>query len=37
LQKGYTMWDFWRLVEQITRQKPKLQEADKKPLSSETS
>jgi isopropylmalate/homocitrate/citramalate synthase len=29
LQKGYTMWDFWRLVEQITRQKPKLQE-DKK-------
>jgi len=26
LQKGYTMWDFWRLVEQITRQKPKLQE-----------
>lgn len=37
LQKGYTMWDFWRLVEQITRQKPKLQEAEKKPLSSETS
>jgi len=29
LQKGYSMWDFWRLVEQITRQKPKLQE-DKK-------
>jgi 2-isopropylmalate synthase len=26
LQKGYTMWDFWRLVEQITRQKPRLQE-----------
>ena len=25
LQKGYSMWDFWRLVEQITRQKPKLQ------------
>jgi isopropylmalate/homocitrate/citramalate synthase len=25
LQKGYTMWDFWRLVEQVTRQKPKLQ------------
>jgi isopropylmalate/homocitrate/citramalate synthase len=24
LQKGFTMWDFWRLVEQITRQKPKL-------------
>jgi isopropylmalate/homocitrate/citramalate synthase len=30
LQKGYTMWDFWRLVEQVTRQKPKLQETDKK-------
>jgi isopropylmalate/homocitrate/citramalate synthase len=30
LQKGYTMWDFWRLVEQITRQKPKLQETDRK-------
>jgi isopropylmalate/homocitrate/citramalate synthase len=29
LQKGYSMWDFWRLVEQITRQKPKLQEAKK--------
>ncbi len=26
LQKGYSMWDFWRLVEQITRQKPKLKE-----------
>ena len=26
LQKGYTMWDFWRLVEQITRQKPKPQQ-----------
>ncbi len=26
LQKGYSMWDFWRLVEQITRQKPKLEE-----------
>ncbi len=25
LRKGFTMWDFWRLVEQITRQKPKLQ------------
>ena len=37
LQKGYTMWDFWRLVEQITRQKPKLQDTEKKPLSSETS
>jgi isopropylmalate/homocitrate/citramalate synthase len=30
LQKGYTMWDFWRLVEQVTRQKPKLQETGKK-------
>jgi isopropylmalate/homocitrate/citramalate synthase len=30
LQKGYSMWDFWRLVEQITRQKPKLQETNKK-------
>ncbi len=30
LQKGYSMWDFWRLVEQITRQKPKLQETSKK-------
>lgn len=24
LQKGYTMDEFWRLVEQVTRQKPKL-------------
>ena len=30
LQKGYTMWDFWRLVEQVTRQKPRLQEKTKK-------
>ncbi|KON32085.1 hypothetical protein AC478_01330 [miscellaneous Crenarchaeota group-1 archaeon SG8-32-3] len=30
LLKGYSMWDFWRLVEQITRQKPKLQENKKK-------
>ncbi|MCW4053622.1 MAG: hypothetical protein NWE84_01705 [Candidatus Bathyarchaeota archaeon] len=30
LQKGYTMWDFWRLVEQVTRQKPKLQQDRKK-------
>jgi len=37
LQKGYTMWDFWRLVEQITRQKPKLPDSDKKPPASETS
>jgi isopropylmalate/homocitrate/citramalate synthase len=31
LQKGYTMEDFWRLVEQITRQKPKLPQTEKKP------
>jgi hypothetical protein len=31
LQKGYSMWDFWRLVEEITRQKPKLEEYKKKP------
>jgi isopropylmalate/homocitrate/citramalate synthase len=37
LRKGYTMWDFWRLVEQITRQKPKPQEADKKSSDSKTS
>jgi isopropylmalate/homocitrate/citramalate synthase len=30
LRKGYTMWDFWRLVEQVTQQKPKLEEPDKK-------
>jgi hypothetical protein len=24
LLKGYTMEEFWRLVEQVTRQKPKL-------------
>jgi isopropylmalate/homocitrate/citramalate synthase len=30
LQKCYTMWDFWRLVEQVTRQKPKLSETGKK-------
>ncbi len=29
LQKGFTMWEFWRLVEQITRQKPKLEEIKK--------
>jgi len=34
-QKGDSMWDFGRLVEQITRQKPKLQE-DKKKADSET-
>jgi isopropylmalate/homocitrate/citramalate synthase len=37
LQKGYTMWDFWRLVEQITRQKPKLQEKNGKAPASKTS
>jgi hypothetical protein len=26
LQKGYTMEEFWRLVEQITHQKPKTPE-----------
>jgi hypothetical protein len=31
------MWDFWRLVEQITRQKPKLQEKNGNPPASETS
>jgi isopropylmalate/homocitrate/citramalate synthase len=30
LRKGYTMWDFWRLVEQVTQQKPKLAGMDKK-------
>jgi isopropylmalate/homocitrate/citramalate synthase len=28
LQKGYTMEEFWRLVEQITHQKPKLTETE---------
>jgi isopropylmalate/homocitrate/citramalate synthase len=37
LRKGYTMWDFWRLVEQITQQKPKLQETEKKGSDKETS
>ena len=37
LQKGYTMEEFWRLVEQITRQKPKLPEKEKKPPVLETS
>jgi isopropylmalate/homocitrate/citramalate synthase len=30
LQKGYTMGEFWRLVEQVTRQKPKPPETGKK-------
>lgn len=33
LQKGYMMADFWFLVEQVTRQKPKLQELEKKQAS----
>jgi len=31
LQQGLDMDEFWRLVEQITRQKPKLPETEKKP------
>jgi isopropylmalate/homocitrate/citramalate synthase len=31
LLKGYTMDEFWRLVEQVTRQKPKLPRNNKKP------
>jgi isopropylmalate/homocitrate/citramalate synthase len=30
LLKGYTMDEFWRLVEQVTRQKPKLPKNNKK-------
>jgi isopropylmalate/homocitrate/citramalate synthase len=30
LQQGLTMDEFWRLVEQITKQRPKLQETEKK-------
>ncbi len=33
LQKGYTMDEFWRLVEQVTRQKPKMSGGEKKPPS----
>jgi hypothetical protein len=29
LQKGYAMDEFWRMVEQVTRQKPKVT-SDKK-------
>lgn len=29
LQKGYSMDEFWRLVEQVTRQRPKLPKVDK--------
>lgn len=31
LQKGYTMDEFWRLVEQVTRQKPKMTSEKKAP------
>ena len=37
LRKGYTMWDFWRLVEQVTQQKPRLEETVKKASDVETS
>jgi len=37
LQKGLTMDEFWRLVELITRQKPKPPETDTKPPTSESS
>jgi len=30
LQKGYSMDEFWRLVEQVTRQKPKLSRPEKR-------
>ena len=32
LQQGLTMEEFWRLVEQITRQKPKLATTENKPI-----
>jgi 2-isopropylmalate synthase len=35
LLKGYTMDEFWRLVEQITRQKPKLPLVEKNPRKAE--
>jgi hypothetical protein len=37
LQKGFSMDEFWRLVETITRQKPKLPETAKKSPASESS
>lgn len=37
LQKGYTMDEFWRLVEQVTRQKPKLPRSEKKAQPQQTS
>lgn len=33
LQKGYSMDEFWRLVEQVTRQKPKMPRPSKKSYS----
>ena len=37
LQKGYTMDEFWRIVEQVTRQKPKLPRSEKKTQPQQTS
>lgn len=37
LQKGYTMDEFWRLVEQVTRQKPKIPRSEKKVQLQQTS
>jgi hypothetical protein len=37
LQKGLTMDEFWRLVETITRQKPKPPETVTQPPASESS
>jgi hypothetical protein len=37
LQKGLAMDEFWRLVEMITRQKPKPPETATKPPASESS
>jgi isopropylmalate/homocitrate/citramalate synthase len=34
LLKGYTMDEFWHLVEQVTRQRPKLPKSTKKPTES---
>jgi 2-isopropylmalate synthase len=35
LQKGYSMDEFWRLVEQVTRQKPKIPKIEKPPASTQ--
>lgn len=32
LLKGYTMDEFWRLVEQVTRQRPKIPKEEKQSL-----